>query len=89
MDMSAAYVKATKQFIPLAEGKIVHDRFHVMQLATKAVDKVRRGEHRRLKQDDDNRLFCPPSPHNPEFQNVLIALSWSGSSRSGRSNSDR
>ena len=56
MDMSAAYVKATKQSIPLAEEKIVHDRFHVMQHATKAVDKVRRGEHRQLKQDDDNRL---------------------------------
>jgi transposase len=35
MDMSAAYVKAAKQSIPLAEDKIVHDRFHVMQLATK------------------------------------------------------
>jgi transposase len=56
MDMSAAYVKAAKQVIPLAEHKIVHDRFHVMQLATKAVDKVRRGEHRQLKQEDDNRL---------------------------------
>lgn len=56
MDMSAAYVKAAKQSIPLAEDKIVHDRFHVMQLATKAVDKVRRGEHRQLKQEDDNSL---------------------------------
>ena len=56
MDMSAAYVKAAKQTIPLAETKIVHDRFHVMQLATKAVDKVRRGEHRQLKLEDDNRL---------------------------------
>jgi len=56
MDMSASYVKAAKQTIPLAENKIVHDRFHVMQLATKAVDKVRRGEHRRLLLDDDNRL---------------------------------
>ncbi len=56
MDMSAAYVKATKQSIPLAEEKIVHDRFHVMQLATKAVDQVRRGEHRQLKLDGDNRL---------------------------------
>ena len=56
MDMSAAYVKAAKQTIPLAENKIVHDRFHVMQLATKAVDKVRRGEHRKLLLDDDNRL---------------------------------
>jgi len=56
MDMSAAFVKAAKQSIPLAEEKIVHDRFHVMQLATKAVDQVRRGEHRQLKQEDDNRL---------------------------------
>ncbi len=54
--MSAAYVKATKQTIPWAEDKIVHDRFHVMQLATKAVDKVRRGEHRKLLQHDDNCL---------------------------------
>jgi transposase len=56
MDMSPAYVKAAKQTIPLAEEKIVHDRFHVMQLATKAVDKVRRGEHRKLMLEDDNRL---------------------------------
>ena len=56
MDMSAAFVKAAKQSIPLAEEKIVHDRFHVMQLATKAVDQVRRGEHRQLKKEDDNRL---------------------------------
>lgn len=56
MDMSAAYVKAAKQSLPLAEEKIVHDRFHVMQLATNAVDKVRRGEHRKRQQDGDNRL---------------------------------
>ena len=48
MDMSPAYVSAAKQVIPLAEEKIVHDRFHVMQLATKAVDQVRRAEHREL-----------------------------------------
>ena len=56
MDMSASYVKAAKQCIPLAEEKIVHDRFHVMQLATKAVDKVRKQEHRKLQEVDDNRL---------------------------------
>lgn len=56
MDMSAAYVNSAKQSIPLAEEKIVHDRFHVMKLATEAVDKIRRGEHRKLKQADDNRL---------------------------------
>lgn len=56
MDMSAAYVKSAKQCIPLAETKIVHDRFHVMKLANEAVDKVRRGEHRRLKSESDNQL---------------------------------
>jgi len=34
----------------------VHDRFHVMQMATKAVDKVRRGEHRNLIKEGDDRL---------------------------------
>lgn len=56
MDMSAAYVKAAKQVLPLAENKIVHDRFHIMQMATTAVDKVRRGEHRELLKNDDDRL---------------------------------
>lgn len=56
MDMSAAYVKSAKANIPLAESKIVHDRFHVMKLATEAVDKVRRGEHRELKKQGDARL---------------------------------
>lgn len=56
MDMSASYVKAAKQMIPLAEGKIVHDRFHVMQLANKAVDQIRRAEHRQLQAEDDNTL---------------------------------
>ncbi len=56
MDMSAAYVKATRETIPLAEEKIVHDRFHVMQLATKAVDRVRRGEHKQLKAKGDDLL---------------------------------
>lgn len=56
MDMSAAYVKSTKTNIPFAETKIVHDRFHIMKLATEAVDKVRRGEHRQLKAQGDDRL---------------------------------
>lgn len=56
MDMSAAYVKATRETIPLAEEKIVHDRFHVMQLATKAVDSVRRDEHKQRKAEGDDLL---------------------------------
>lgn len=56
MDMSSAYYAAAIETIPLAENKIVHDRFHVMQHATEAVDKVRRREHRELKQEGDDRL---------------------------------
>ncbi|QDU88390.1 Transposase [Pirellulimonas nuda] len=56
MDMSAAYVKAAKAVIPLADQKIVHDRFHVMQLATTAVDQVRRGEHRLLGRGETSPL---------------------------------
>jgi transposase len=56
MDMSAAFVKSAKANIPLAEEKIVHDRFHIMKMAGEAVDKVRRGEHRRLSSEGDNRL---------------------------------
>ena len=73
MDMSPAYVKAAKQNIPLAENKIVHDRFHIMQLATKAVDQVRRGEHKRLSAGGDKRLansrylwLRNPENHNQE-----------------------
>jgi transposase len=56
MDMSASYVKATKETIPLAEEKIVHDRFHLMQLASKAVDQTRRAEHKQLREAGDDRL---------------------------------
>lgn len=56
MDMSAAYVKSAKANIALAEEKIVHDRFHIMKMANEAVDKVRKSEHRELKENGDNRL---------------------------------
>ncbi len=48
MDMSPAFVRAAKETIPLAENKIVHDRFHIMKMANEAVDKIRRQEHRQL-----------------------------------------
>ncbi len=63
MDMSAAFVKSAKANIPLAKEKIVHDRFHVMKLATEAVDKVRRQEHRELKQ----QKCLPPHTVLPKF----------------------
>jgi transposase len=40
MDMSASCVKAAKQVIPLADKKIVHDRFHVMQLMKDGEDSL-------------------------------------------------
>jgi|SRR5579884_2893501 len=48
MDMWEPYVQATLAGLPLAEGKIVFDRFHIMKQMNEAVDKVRLGEHRRL-----------------------------------------
>jgi transposase len=56
MDMSAANVKSAKENILAAEEKTVHDRFHIMKMATKAVNRVRRGEHRRLVELGDHRL---------------------------------
>ena len=56
VDMHEPYVQAIKEELPLAENKIVHDRFHVMQHATKAVDKTRRQEHKRLQEESDQRL---------------------------------
>ncbi len=44
MDMSAAYTKGTKE--NLGNAAIVYDKFHVVALANKAVDEVRRQEAR-------------------------------------------
>ncbi|MCE3017702.1 MAG: transposase [Pirellula sp.] len=72
MDMSSAYVKAAKQVIPLAESKIVHDRFHVMQLVYKAVDKVRKKEHRSLLSEGDKRLSGTKYVWLRSFENQTI-----------------
>jgi len=48
MDMWEPYVQATLQHVPLAAEKIVFDRFHIIGHMNKAVDKVRRQEHRAL-----------------------------------------
>ena len=54
MDMSAGFAAATRLEAP--QAAIVHDKFHVSQLLNEAVDRVRRGEHRQLKQAGDERL---------------------------------
>jgi transposase len=51
IDMSEAYAKAIRQSLPNAQ--LVYDRFHVQQLASKAVDEVRRTEWQRLRGTED------------------------------------
>jgi len=48
MDMWDPYIAATTAYIPDAHKKIVFDRFHVMQHVLRAVDSVRKQEHRDL-----------------------------------------
>jgi transposase len=48
MDMWDPYIAATKAHVPEASSKIVFDRYHVMTHMLKAVDLVRKAEHRAL-----------------------------------------
>lgn len=56
MDMWPAYIKATRDALDDAEHKIAFDRFHVAQYLGKAVDQVRRQEHRQLLGQGDERM---------------------------------
>jgi transposase len=56
MDMWEPYLQAALENLPWASGKIVFDRFHIMQHMSKAVDDVRKQEHRSLLQDGDKTL---------------------------------
>lgn len=56
MDMWRGYIYATRDCIPDADKKIAFDKFHVAQHLSKAVDKVRRGEHRELMKWGDDSL---------------------------------
>jgi transposase len=52
MDMWDPYMCATREGVPDGAARIVFDRFHIMQDVGKAVDLVRRREHRALRQAD-------------------------------------
>ena len=56
MDMWEPYIQATLARVPDAAGKIVFDRFHVMGHVGKAVDTVRKQEHRELMKSGDETL---------------------------------
>jgi len=48
MDLWGPYIESTRANVPGAEGKIVFDRFHIMQHAGIGVDLVRKKENREL-----------------------------------------
>ncbi len=56
MDMWEPYIQATRAQVPEAAEKIVFDRFHVMGHIGKAVDTVRKQEHRGLMESGDETL---------------------------------
>ena len=56
MDMWDPYIAATKAYIPDAASKIVFDRYHVVRMVTKAVDTVRKEEHKELLADKNDML---------------------------------
>jgi transposase len=57
MDMWEPYIGATRDGLPDGEARIVFDRFHIMREMTKAVDSVRKQEHRGfLRAGDDSPL---------------------------------
>lgn len=73
MDMWQAYENSVDAHAP--EAEIVHDRFHISKHSNEAVDKVRRAEHKQLKQAGDetltgNRqlwLFYPENLKDPNW----------------------
>jgi transposase len=56
MDMWDPYIAATKAYVPEALSKIVFDRYHLMTHMLKAVDDVRKAEHRTLRAAGDQTL---------------------------------
>jgi len=54
MDMWDAFMKAAREVVPQAD--IVHDKYHVASYLGKAVDLVRRGEHRALTHEGSSTL---------------------------------
>jgi transposase len=54
IDMSQAFENSVRKNVPQAD--IVHDKFHISKHLNEAVDKVRRQEHKILREEADNRL---------------------------------
>lgn len=81
MDMWAGFIAAAEAQIPGAESKIAYDKFHVAQHLSKAVDKVRRDEHRSLLAAGSEALkktkylwLKNPESLSPERREILDGL---------------
>jgi transposase len=56
MDMWEPYIGSTHAYVPGAKSKIVFDKFHVIAHLLKALDGVRKQEHRHLMKQGDTML---------------------------------
>lgn len=56
VDMWEPFLNAAREYVPDAERKLVYDRFHIMSHVGKAVDDVRKQEHRELRSGGDETL---------------------------------
>lgn len=56
MDMWKPYIQSVQAYVPGAEEKLVFDRYHIMAHRGKAVDTVRKQEHRALGAAGDDTL---------------------------------
>ncbi len=82
MDMWEPYIQAVQTHVPDAESKIVFDRYHIMTHMGKAVDTVRKQEHRALRAAGDETLTGSkylwlyaeenlPARHQERFETLL------------------
>jgi transposase len=56
MDMWQPFIRSTRDNVPQADDKIVFDRYHIMTAVGKAVDDVRKNEHRKLAAEGESPL---------------------------------
>jgi transposase len=56
LDMWDPYIQSIRAHVPAADSKMVFDRYHIMGYMGKAVDTVRKREHRALKAVGDETL---------------------------------
>ena len=82
MDMWEPYLQAIRTHVPDAGSKIVFDRYHIMTHMGKAVDTVRKREHRTLRASGDETLTGSkylwlyaeenlPATHRPRLKGLL------------------